>query len=120
MKTIKLIFAVLFLSLSIAGITQEEEKKKGKEIKVLEIKTSSQCEDCKKRIEKNMAYEKGVKFVELDVETKVLTLKYREDKTTPEQLRKTVSKIGYDADDVEADPVAYSKLPKCCQKGGHD
>jgi len=120
MKSIKLILAVLFISFSLAGVAQEEEKKKGKEIKVLEIKTSSQCEICKERIEKNMAYEKGVKFVELDVETKILTLKYREDKTTPEQLRKAVSKIGYDADDVEADPVAYEKLPACCQKGGHD
>ena len=120
MKSIKLVLAVLLISSSIAGIAQEEKNKKGKEIKILEVKTSAQCEMCKERIEKNMAYEKGIKFVELDLETKVLTLKYREDKTTPEQLRKALSKIGYDADDVDADPVAYEKLPACCQKGGHD
>ncbi len=120
MKSIKLVLAVLFISFSIAGIAQEEKEKKGKEITVMEVKTSAQCEMCKERIEKNMAYEKGIKFVELDLETKVLTLKYREDKTTSEQLRKAVSKIGYDADDVDADPVAYAKLPACCQKGGHD
>lgn len=120
MKTIKLCIAILFLSVSVTGITQEKETKKSKEIKVLEVQTSAQCEMCKDRIEKNMAYEKGVKFVELNLETKVLTLKYREDKTTPEDLRKAISKIGYDADDVEADPIAYEKLPACCQKGGHD
>lgn len=120
MKTLKLFIGLLLISFSLSGLSQETEKKKGKEIKEIEIKTSSQCEDCKVRIEKNMAFEKGVKFVELDVETKIVTIKYREDKTSPEQLRKAISKIGYDADDVEADPVAYEKLPRCCQKGGHD
>jgi len=120
MKTLKLILGILFISFSMYGISQEAEKKNGKEVKEIKIKTSSQCNECKERIEKNMAFEKGVKFVELDVETKIVTIKYREDKTSPEQLRKAISKIGYDADDVEADPVAYEKLPRCCQKGGHD
>lgn len=120
MKSIKIVLAVLIISFSIAGIAQEKETKKGKDLKTLEIKTSSQCDMCKKRIEKNMAYEKGVTFVELNVETKILTVKYKENKTSPEQLRKAVSKIGYDADDVESDPIAYEKLPKCCKKGGHD
>ena len=97
---------------------QSQELKKGEaEIK---IQTSAQCEDCKERIEKNIAFEKGVKDVNLNLEDKVLTVKYKTNKTTPEKLREAVSDIGYDADDVAADPKAYSKLPECCQKGGHD
>ena len=116
MKTLKLIIGILFISFSFSGISQETEKKKGKEIKEIKIKTSSQCNECKERIEKNMAFEKGVKFVELDVESKIVTIKYREDKTTPDKLRNAIAKIGYDADDVEADPKAYAKLPACCKK----
>lgn len=95
----------------------EKNQKKDGEVK---IQTSAQCEMCKDRIEKNMAFEKGVKAVELDLDTKILTVTYNEKKTDPETLRRAVTKIGYDADDLEADLRAYEKLPECCKKGGHD
>ena len=114
-----IVFASLFL-LSTGLYAQDAQKEKDKSVSKIEIKTSAQCEMCKERLEKDMAFEKGVKFVELDLETKVLTIKYRNDKTDAEKLKKAVSKIGYDADDVEADPEAYAKLPECCKKGGHD
>jgi len=60
--------------------------------------------------------EKGIKYVELDDETKIVTVEYRTAKTNPDEIRKAISKIGYDADDVEADPIAYEKLPACCKK----
>ena len=114
---------LMILTAFLSGITlnaQEAEAKKDKSTEKIGIQTSAQCEMCKERLEKEMAFEKGVKSVELDLETKVLTISYRTDKTDPAKLRKAVSKIGYDADDVEADPEAYAKLPACCQKGGHD
>ncbi|MBL0331032.1 MAG: heavy-metal-associated domain-containing protein [Bacteroidetes bacterium] len=83
----------------------------------LKIKTSSVCDMCKETIEKNMAFEKGVKKSTLDVESKVLIVTYNPQKTTPEKLRMALSKIGYDADDVPADPKAYKKLDACCKKG---
>lgn len=83
----------------------------------LKIKTSSVCDMCKETIEKNMAFEKGVKKSTLDVESKVLIVTYNPQKTTPEKLKMALSKIGYDADDVPADPKAYKKLDACCKKG---
>ena len=88
-------------------------KPKEKEIK---IQTSAICGMCEERIESNMAFEKGVKSVELDDETKIVTITYKTAKTNPEKLRKAISDLGYDADDVEADANAYAKLPKCCKK----
>lgn len=84
----------------------------------LKIKTSAQCDACKRRIEHNMTFEKGVKSVSLDDESKVLTLTYDSKKTSPEKLKVAVTKIGYDADEMPADKKAYDKLPKCCKKGG--
>jgi hypothetical protein len=63
-----------------------------------------------------MAFEKGVKSATLDVDTKVATLVYNPARTTPDQLRKAISKLGYDADEVPADQKAYEKLPACCKK----
>ena len=63
-----------------------------------------------------MAFEKGVTSVELDDKTKIVTISYKTAKTDPDKLRKAISKLGYDADDVEAAPDAYAKLPACCKK----
>lgn len=86
------------------------------QVEELKIKTSAQCDMCKERIEKAMAYEKGVKKSVLDIDSKVLKVIYIPTKTTPEKIRKAVSAVGYDADDVPADPKAYSALPPCCKK----
>jgi periplasmic mercuric ion binding protein len=82
----------------------------------IKIKTSAVCGMCKDRIEQGLAFEKGIKDVSLDVETKIATVKYNPSKTTPEDIRKAISKLGYDADDVLADEKAYEKLPQCCKK----
>jgi copper chaperone CopZ len=91
-----------------------------KKVEEVKIQTSAQCEDCKERIEKELVYTKGVKSVDLDLETKIVTVSYRTDKTDADKLRKAIAGVGYDADDVKADPKAYDKLPACCKKGGHD
>ena len=64
-----------------------------------------------------MAFEKGVKSVSLYDETKVLTIEYRNGKTYKEKLKKAITKIGYDADDLPADQKAHDRLPACCKKG---
>ena len=81
-----------------------------------QFKTSAVCDMCKARLEKSMAYEKGVQSAVLDVPTKVLTVTYKADKTTPAALRTAVQKTGYDADELTADARAYNRLPDCCKK----
>lgn len=86
---------------------------KDKEVK---IKTSAICGMCKSRIERNLSYEKGVKEADLDVKTKVVTIKYNSDKTDVAKLKANISKTGYDAEEVVADQAGYNKLPSCCKK----
>ncbi|GAB3334555.1 heavy-metal-associated domain-containing protein [Hymenobacter humi] len=81
-----------------------------------QFKTSAVCDMCKARIEKSMAYEKGVQSAVLDVSTQMLTIMYKPDKTTPAALRSAVQKTGYDADDQLAEARAYNRLPDCCKK----
>jgi mercuric ion binding protein len=110
MKQIKLMILAMFILSGFAGIAQE------KKTDTITIKTSAVCGQCKDRIETGMAFEKGVKDVKLDVDTKMATIIYAASKTTPDQLRRSISKLGYDADSIQADPVAYKKLPACCKK----
>lgn len=104
------ILLIIFFALSLAATAQKNE------LTELKIKTSAQCEMCKDRIEKAMAFERGVKNSLLDLETKVLTVSYLKSRTTPDKIRKAVTAVGYDADDVPADVKAYASLPPCCKK----
>ncbi len=84
------------------------------------IKTSAVCEMCKERIEHDLNFEKGVKSSTLDVDTKVVTIIFNPQKTNLNKLRKAVTLIGYDADDMPADDKAYKKLHYCCKKDSHN
>lgn len=115
MKNFKFLFLIAFaFSMNKAVFAQ---KKSGNE--TVKIKTTAECEECKERLEKVMAYEKGVKKSNLDLETKVLTVVFNPKKTTIETIKKVISDTGYDADDVPANNKAYNKLPECCRIGAH-
>jgi cation transport ATPase len=83
------------------------------------IKTSALCGDCKERIESTLNFQKGVKFTELNLETKMATCVYKPSKVSLSELRLALVSVGYDADEMKADPEAVKLLPKCCQPGGH-
>ena len=84
--------------------------------KEVKIKTSAICEMCKARIERNLGLSKGIKESNLDLNDKVVTVKYNPSKTTPDAIKATIINTGYDADDLPAVPKAYNKLPNCCKK----
>ena len=83
------------------------------------IQTTAQCGECKTNIEKALMAEKGVRFVELDIKTKQVKVVYNTKKITPDELRMVISKTGYDADSIPADPEAVKRLDPCCTKDGH-
>ncbi len=85
-------------------------------LETLTIKSSPVCSDCKDRIVKGLSSEQGVKEVTVDLKKKEVTVKYDPSRTTPAKIRTALSKTGYDADNIKADPKAYAKLPGCCKK----
>ena len=95
-----------------SGCASAQDKKTD----IIKIKTSAMCGQCKERIESGLAYEKGVKDVQLDIETKIVTIKFNTKTTTPDEIRRKIAKLGYDADTITADKAAYNKLPPCCKK----
>lgn len=86
---------------------------------LVSIQTNAQCGDCKDRIETALNQTKGVVYAELNMETKVVEVKYKVSKTDPAKLQKVVTSIGYDADGFKADQTAQKALPLCCQPNGH-
>lgn len=85
----------------------------------VEIQTSAICEMCQYAIEYDLTFAKGVKSAVLNLETKVVTVVYNPAKINADKIRKRIAKVGYHADSVRRDPVAYEKLPSCCKNEGH-
>lgn len=105
------VLAMLMVSCSVSKGTGDNKE-------TASIKTNAECGMCKDRIEGKLNYEKGIIFAELDVPSKVVTVKYKKDVISLAQIRTIISEIGYDADDVKANTNAQNKLPACCQPGG--
>lgn len=81
------------LTLTTASATAEA-KEAGKTATVV-FATNLHCDNCKKKIESNIAYEKGVRDLKVDVANKTVSVTYRTDKTSSEALRQAISKLGY-------------------------
>lgn len=108
MKNILIIFALFFTTTVMA---------QSKKVQTVNIKTSAICEMCEDLIiNKTLAFEKGIKGATMDVETGILTVRFRKYKTSLDYIRATISKLGYVADSVKPDMDAYNKLHFCCQK----
>jgi copper chaperone CopZ len=114
MKNINKVIIAITLIFLAAGNASAQKKQELAEAKIL---TSAICSMCKTTLEKGLAFEKGIKRSELDVESKIITVYYNPEKTNLEKIRKAINKLGYDADDKAADPKAYEKLDGCCKKG---
>lgn len=114
MKKLKIMLCVVVAVLIMPAAASAQEKKK---TDTVEIQTSAICGMCKERIEGDLAFERGVRKVDLNNETKIVTIEFNTRRTDKEKLKKAISKIGYDADDILADQKAHDRLPACCQKG---
>lgn len=117
MKNYFFVLSTIMILFVFAGVAKSETKT---EVASVTIQTSAQCEQCKGRIEKNLKKFDGIREADLNLKDKKVTVKYDKNQINLDKIKKIISKTGYDADDVKADPKAYKKLPKCCQKGGHD
>ena len=107
----KLIGILGLMLVLVAGPAMAQEPK----VKTITFITTAICGECKERIENKLNYTKGIIFAELDLETKMLTVKYKTSVITEQQIKETLASIGYSSDTVVRDREAYLALPKCCR-----
>lgn len=93
MKKLILLAFVLFL----AVVSQAQSIKEV----VFTTEPEIECQNCVKRIKDNLRFEKGVKAINPDMKTKLVTVQYDSEKTDPDKLIKAFAKINYKATVVE-------------------
>jgi len=104
-RVVLLLFCSLF-TLSVA-FAQDAKKKSNKET-VTFVVDGMDCANCVKKIEKNIAFEKGVTDLVCDLPTKTAKITYRSDKTNEGNLTAAFKKIGMEATSAEEDSDASS------------
>lgn len=97
-----LVILVIFqFSLAAAFTASAQDKKKDDKEKTMKCWVSMSCANCQAKVEKNIAFEKGVTGLETDLTTKTVTIKYNSKKTNPEKLEKAIQKLGYKTEVLE-------------------
>lgn len=59
------------------------------------------CETCGKKVEENIAFERGVKDLRVDVPEKTITVVFNPAKTDTLKLKNAIRKLGYEAEIVD-------------------
>ena len=116
MKQIIGLFALFILA---SSLTSAPQFKKEAAVKIISILTSAVCEDCKERIEKELNYTKGVVYSELDIDSKIVTVKFKTSVISEQGVIDVINNLGYDAGESKRNEEAFNKLPKCCKSPGH-
>lgn len=88
MKTFKII---LLMAVVLATTLSVSAKKKGEKTVVFNV--TLHCGSCKAKVDKNIPYEKGVKKMVSDLEAQTVSITYKDDKTTEENLKKALEKL---------------------------
>lgn len=71
------------------------------------------CQNCVKKIEGNIRFEKGVKNVEAALDSQTVTVTYDPEKTNEENLTKAFGKLNYKVSKVDANSTKASKGTSC-------
>ena len=91
-----------------------------KDIKTAVFNTAPEmhCNSCENRIKNGLKFEKGVKDIKTDLETKTVTIEYDADKTNVENLVAAFAKIDYKATEAGKGAAAAGekKMGGCCKK----
>jgi len=95
MKRISVLLSGILACALLIGMPQSASAQKQDETKEVCISASLHCKSCQKKVEREMAFEKGVKSVTTNLEEKTVTIKYDASKNSDEKLAEALKKLGY-------------------------
>lgn len=93
----RILIAMFCVMFTLTSTSAQESKKKSKKETTTFLIENMHCENCVKKIEKNIAFEKGVTDLKCDLDSHIVKITFRPDKTTDEKLIAAFEKIDMNA-----------------------
>ncbi len=84
-----------------ASLSSQLFKKSKGEVKEVVYHASIHCNNCVKKIQENISFEKGVKGLEVSLEKQTIAVRYDEAKTSAETLKAAIEKLNVPVKSVE-------------------
>ncbi len=107
---------VLIIAITLSAISAKSFSQT-KPLLTVKIKTpNALCEECKTKIETYLKRYDGVTYINVNYRKGETTVKYLTDRINEEEIKTAIANVGFDADDIPANPDFYKMLPKCCKK----
>jgi copper chaperone CopZ len=97
MKTIQLrlvVLMALLFSVSLAAEAQRERKN-------VTFSVELHCNNCKMKVERNLAYERGVQDLKVNLNEKTVIVTYDTSRTDVLKLLEAIKKLGFEAKEVK-------------------
>ena len=91
----KTLIVILAAMMAIPAFADKKPSKKG-EVKEVTFVVAIDCENCVKKVQENIAFEKGVKDLKITLEDQTVALKYDAAKTSESTLKAAIEKLGYE------------------------
>lgn len=105
----KILALIAIFAMTLPMFAQQQTK-----TQTVTIQTNGTCAQCKKIMMENIPQWPGVKECAYDMQTAKVTITFDTKSTNVDKLRDGICHLGYNADNMKADPEARAKLPKCC------
>lgn len=91
----KKIIALVMTALMVFSISSVAGPRKKVELKEVTFNVHLHCASCVKKVQENIAFEKGVKDLHVCLEDQIVYIKYDPAKTSEETLKVAIEKLGY-------------------------
>lgn len=96
MKTRNILLVLLAVFVTMTNVAIGQSKKESTRQNVV-FNVAMDCHSCQQKIEKNIAFEKGVKAMDVSLEKQTVAITYDTKKTDVAKLQQAFKKIGYEA-----------------------
>ena len=86
---------IIITALMAFSVSLSAGPKKKAEIKEVTFSVHLHCQNCVNKVQENIAFEKGVKDLEVSLENQTVYVKYDAAKTSEATLKAAIEKLGY-------------------------
>ena len=91
---------------------------RGPKTETVNFWVSIHCSSCQQRIMENLPFERGVRDISIDIETKSVEVVYNTKRTDSKKIRQAIEKLGYEVHDNAF--VSDEKKAGCCNSKDPD